>query len=158
MNDEPVRAIYLRTTDGKEFQLATEQAWLSSLVYENKDAERAYSALEASAGQYPEYELISKERFLKAFGQEPKQSQTPLAQDELKRPELSMEEKLKNNYWRVANGYAPSPDNTQTAPKPELKPSETISGDETWRKAERSEWGDFPPLIRNSSLEELKKH
>lgn len=65
MNDEPVIAMYLRRTDGKEFQPAIAQAWLSSLVGENKNMERAYRILKIRAAKYPEYKLISKGGFFK---------------------------------------------------------------------------------------------
>ena len=145
LGDEPVRSPYLQTTDGAEFQAATSQAWQTGLVYENKNAEQAYQTLLSRAANYPEYEMISKDDFFKAFGQQPEREQDTEPQHAANRQELSMEDKLKNNYWRVANGYDPLPEETPNQQPAQDKPQEI-----------RTEWGDFPPVVSNGKLGELK--
>ena len=52
-------------------ETTTSQSWLSSLVYENKDSEKAYEIFEKNQPNYgSEYEWISKADFMKSFGQE----------------------------------------------------------------------------------------
>lgn len=67
------------------------------------------------------------------------------------KPELSREELLKNNYWRVANGYDLLPE----TPKPE--PQQNFSQPENAEPQEiRTAWNDFPPVISNGKLGDLK--
>lgn len=75
---------------------------------------------------------------------------------EYNKPELSQAELMKNNYWRVQNGYDPLPEMPNPELQQDFKQPENISIDEMWHKAERSDWGDFPPLVRNGNLEEMK--
>ena len=59
-----------------------------------------------------------RERFGLTIAQETKiETEADFRQPEMEhvKPELSREELLKNDYWRVANGYAPLPE----TPKPE---------------------------------------
>lgn len=80
---------------------------------------------------------------LSEFGQKPVHPQAP-PPNEPQQSELSMEEKLKNNYWRVANGYDPLPEFDFRQPETN-EPKEL-----------RTEWGDFPPVVSNGKLGELK--
>lgn len=61
------------------------------------------------------------------------------------KPELSREELMKNNYWRMQNGYEPLPEPSQ-ARQPENQEHQEI----------RTAWGDFPPVVSNGKLGELK--
>ena len=73
-----------------------------------------------------------RERFGLVMAREPEmKTETDFRQPEpeIKRPQLSQEELMKNDYWRVKNGYAPL---------------------ET-----RTEWKNFPPVISNGKLKEL---
>lgn len=82
-----------------------------------------------------------------AMAREPEmKADTDFRQPEMEhvKPELSREELLKNNYWRVANGYDPLPE--QEIRQPENAEPQEI----------RTAWNDFPPVISNGKLGDLK--
>lgn len=88
-----------------------------------------------------------RERFGLAISQETEmKAETDFRQPEMEhvKPELSREELLKNNYWRMANGYDPLPE--QEIRQPENTEPQEI----------RTAWNDFPPVISNGKLGDLK--
>lgn len=96
--------------------------------------------------------------------------QTPLLEPEepvivKSSQELSREELMKSNYWRVKNGYDSLPENE---PKPEAVTPEQARDNQQFADAEtekrlarqqqmaRTDWKDFPPVVRNGNMGELK--
>ncbi len=78
-------------------------------------------------------------------------SSKPPPATEYVKPELSMVEKMQSNYWRVANGYDPLPETSQSEAQQDFKQPENAEPQEI-----RTAWNDFPPVISNGKLGDLK--
>lgn len=95
-----------------------------------------------------------RERFGLAMVQETEiETEADFRQPEMEhvKPELSREELLKNNYWRVANGYDPLPETPKPEPQQNFRQPENVEPQEI-----RTAWNDFPPVISNGKLGDLK--
>ena len=68
---------------------------------------------------------------------------------EYDKPELSQAELMKNNYWRVQNGYDPLPETPK--PQQDFRQPENAEPQEI-----RTAWNNFPPVISNGKLGDLK--
>lgn len=125
LDDEPVRSPYLREVDGTEFQASTDKAWLSSLVYENKNAEKAYEIFEQNQSRFgSEYEWIGKADFMKAFGQQLELEQETTQQTDFRQPENEREP----SFYDYNFEDLPTERPTVAPPQPE-KPAATSEKD-----------------------------
>ena len=95
-----------------------------------------------------------RERFGLEMAREPEiKAEADFRQPEMEhvKPELSREELLKNNYWRVANGYEPLPETPKSESQQDFRQPENAEPQEI-----RTSWNDFPPVISNGKLGDLK--